>query len=101
VREREAAWWRRSMKQMDLTDFGTRYAAAWSSQNPTLLAWSIRSKRRDVTMENTKSRVTIHMVASLDGVSFFEDLDKDIALHLVEVKAYKTGMVALRYEVRR
>jgi hypothetical protein len=26
------------MKQMDLTDFGTRYAAAWSSQNPALFA---------------------------------------------------------------
>ena len=34
------------------------------------------------------------------GVSFFEKLDRDIALHLAEVKAYKSGMVALRYEVR-
>ena len=36
-----------------------------------------------------------------DGISFFDGLDKDIALHLVEVKAYKSGMVALRYEVRK
>jgi len=35
-----------------------------------------------------------------DGISFFERLHKDIALHLAEVKAYKSGMVALRYEVR-
>ena len=35
-----------------------------------------------------------------DGLSFFEKLDRDIALHLVDVKAYKTGMVELRYEVR-
>ncbi len=35
-----------------------------------------------------------------DGIPFFEKLDKDIALHLAEVKAYKSGMVALRYEVR-
>jgi dihydrofolate reductase len=34
------------------------------------------------------------------GISFFEKLDRDIVLHLVEVKAYKTGTVALRYEVR-
>ena len=34
-----------------------------------------------------------------DGISFFEKLDCDIALHLAEVKAYKTGMVELRYEV--
>ena len=36
-----------------------------------------------------------------DGISFFEKLDRDVALHLAEVKAYKNGMVALRYEVRR
>src|SRR5262249_25664324 len=36
-----------------------------------------------------------------DGVSFFEKLDRDIALHLAGVKAYKSGMVELRYEVRR
>ena len=36
-----------------------------------------------------------------DGISFFDTLDKDITLHLVEVKAYKSGMVALRYEVRQ
>jgi dihydrofolate reductase len=34
------------------------------------------------------------------GVPFFERLDRDVALHLTEVKAYKSGMVALRYEVR-
>ena len=35
-----------------------------------------------------------------EGISFFEKLDRDVALHLVEVKAYKNGMVELRYEVR-
>jgi dihydrofolate reductase len=35
-----------------------------------------------------------------DGIPFFERLDRDIALHLAEVKAYKSGMVELRYEVR-
>jgi dihydrofolate reductase len=35
-----------------------------------------------------------------DGIQFFEKLDRDVALHLVEVKAYKSGMVGLRYEVR-
>ena len=35
-----------------------------------------------------------------DGVPFFEKLDRDIALHLAEVKAYKSGMVELCYEVR-
>lgn len=36
-----------------------------------------------------------------DGISFFEQLDRDVALHLTEVKAYKNGMVALCYEVRK
>jgi dihydrofolate reductase len=36
-----------------------------------------------------------------DGISFFQGLDKDVALHLLEATAYKSGMVALRYEVRK
>jgi dihydrofolate reductase len=36
-----------------------------------------------------------------DGIPFFERLDKDVALHLAGVKAYKSGMVELRYAVRR
>jgi dihydrofolate reductase len=35
-----------------------------------------------------------------EGIAFFEKLDRDIALHLAEVKAYQSGTVALRYEVR-
>ena len=36
-----------------------------------------------------------------DGISFFQGLDKDVALHLLEITAYKNGLVALRYEVRK
>jgi dihydrofolate reductase len=36
-----------------------------------------------------------------DGISFFDKLDGDTPLHLAEVKAYKNGIVELRYEVRR
>jgi len=36
-----------------------------------------------------------------DGIPFFEKLNRDVPLHLAEVKAYKSGMVALRYEVRK
>jgi dihydrofolate reductase len=35
-----------------------------------------------------------------DGIPFFNKLDRDVALHLAEVKAYKSGMVELHYEVR-
>ena len=46
-------------------------------------------------------RYSIVPVLIGDGIPFFEKLDRDIALHLAEVKAYKNGMVELRYEVRR
>ena len=46
-------------------------------------------------------RYSIMPVLIGSGISFFERLDKDVALHLVETKAYKSGMVALRYEVRK
>jgi dihydrofolate reductase len=35
------------------------------------------------------------------GIRFFENLDRDIALHLVEVKAYQSGTVGLCYQVRK
>lgn len=45
-------------------------------------------------------RYSIVPIVIGDGISFFEKLDRDVALHLVEVKAYKSGIVALHYEVR-
>ena len=35
-----------------------------------------------------------------EGIPFFDNVGKDVALHLADVKAYKSGMVELRYEVR-
>ena len=46
-------------------------------------------------------RYSILPIVIGDGLSFFQGLDRDIALHLLEAKAYKNGMVALRYEVRK
>jgi dihydrofolate reductase len=45
--------------------------------------------------------VTIAPVLIGDGIRFFEGLDVEVALHLMEAKAYKSGLVALRHEVRR
>jgi len=45
-------------------------------------------------------RYSILPIVIGDGIPFFEKLDRDIALHLAEVKAYKSGMVAICYEVR-
>jgi dihydrofolate reductase len=46
-------------------------------------------------------RFSIVPVLIGDGVPFFGQLDADIPLHLAGVKAYRTGMVALHYQVRR
>ncbi len=36
-----------------------------------------------------------------EGIPFFQGLDRDVELHLLEVKGYRNGMVELRHEVRR
>lgn len=45
-------------------------------------------------------RYSIMPILICDGLPFFEKLSKDIALHLKEVKAYKSGTVEVLYEVR-
>jgi len=45
-------------------------------------------------------RYSIMPILIGEGIPFFEGLDRDVALHLVEAKAYTSGMVALRHEVR-
>jgi dihydrofolate reductase len=45
-------------------------------------------------------RYSILPVLIGDGIPFFEKLDRDVLLHLAEVKAYRSGMVGLCYEVR-
>ena len=45
-------------------------------------------------------RYSIMPILIGDGISFFDRLDRDVALHLVEAKTYENGMVALRYDVR-
>jgi dihydrofolate reductase len=46
-------------------------------------------------------RYSIMPVLIGEGVPFFGGLDQDVTLHLVEVKGYKSGMVALRHDVRK
>jgi dihydrofolate reductase len=45
-------------------------------------------------------RYSIVPVLIGEGIPFFDKLDRDIALHLAEIKAYKNGIVDLRYEVQ-
>jgi dihydrofolate reductase len=46
-------------------------------------------------------RYSILPVLIGDGLPFFDRLDRDVALHLAEVRPYHNGMVEIRYEVRR
>ena len=46
-------------------------------------------------------RYSIVPVLIGDGIPFFQGLDEDVELHLLEVKAYENGIVELRHRVRR
>ncbi len=46
-------------------------------------------------------RYSILPVVIGSGIAFFENLACDVPLHLLEVKAYQSGVVALRYQVKR
>jgi len=46
-------------------------------------------------------RYSILPIVIGEGVQFFEALDRDVALHLAEVTAYRNGMVELHYDVRK
>lgn len=46
-------------------------------------------------------RYSIVPVLIGDGIRFFDRLDADVPLHLAEIRAYKSGMVALRHEVKK
>jgi dihydrofolate reductase len=46
-------------------------------------------------------RYSIVPVVIGEGIPFVDRLEKDVPLHLVEARAYKGGMVELRYDVRR
>ncbi len=71
-----------------------RFRSVWFAGGGTVCGECLRLGLAD------EVRFSILPVLIGDGVPFFESLNRDVALHLVEVKAYKSGTVALRYEVR-
>jgi dihydrofolate reductase len=72
-----------------------KYRNIWIGGGGTLAGECLRLGLAD------EIRYTIVPVLIGDGIPFFDGVGRDIALHLMEMKAYKSGMVALRYEVRR
>ena len=71
-----------------------RFRAIWFVGGAAVAAECLRLGLAD------EIRYSILPILIGDGIPFFEKLDRDIALHLAEVKAYKSGMVELHYEVR-
>jgi dihydrofolate reductase len=70
-----------------------RYGSIWFVGGGKVVGECVRLGLAD------EVRQTIAPVLIGDGVPFFEGLDRDVALHLVEVKAYRSGLVALRHEI--
>lgn len=72
-----------------------RFRSIWFAGGGALCAECLRLGLAD------EVRYSILPIVIGDGISFFDGLDTDVALHLLETTAYKNGMVALRYEVRK
>lgn len=72
-----------------------RFRNIWIAGGGALAAECLRLGLAD------EVRYSILPIVIGDGIRFFEKLDKDVPLHLLEVKAYRNGMVELRYEVPR
>lgn len=72
-----------------------RFRSIWVVGGGALVAECLRLGLAD------EIRYSILPILIGDGVPFFGGLDQDVALHLVEVDTYKSGVVELRYAVRR
>ncbi len=46
-------------------------------------------------------RYSILPIVIGDGIPFFDRLNRDVPLHLTEVRSYRNGLVELRYDVAR
>ena len=71
-----------------------RFRSIWSAGGGAVSGECLRLGLAD------EVRYSILPILIGDGIRFFEKLDSDVPLHLAEVKAYKSGMVELCYEVR-
>jgi dihydrofolate reductase len=72
-----------------------RFRSIWVVGGPAVCSECLRLGLAD------EVRYSILPILIGAGVPFFDALELDITLHLAEVKAYKSGMVELRYEVAR
>ena len=71
-----------------------RFRSIWFAGGGTVCGECLRLGLAD------EVRYSILPVLIGDGIAFFEKLGRDVPLHLAEVKAYKSGVVALCYKVQ-
>jgi dihydrofolate reductase len=83
------------LRELVETRLRPRFSSIWFVGGGALGAECLRLGLAD------EIRYSIMPVVIGQGISFFQGLDCTVALHLVEVKAYRSGMVALRHEVRK
>lgn len=75
-------------------DLRRRFRSIWVVGGPSLCTECLRLGIAD------EVRYSILPVLVGDGIGFFGRFGQDIGLHLMEAKAYRNGMVDLRYQVR-
>ena len=68
------------------------YRSVWLVGGATLAKEFIRAKLAD------EIRVSVMPIILGGGMPFFDEIGKEVALHLKDVTAYKSGMVELCYE---
>jgi dihydrofolate reductase len=71
-----------------------KYASIWVVGGAVVAGETLRRGLAD------EVRYSIMPIALGEGIAFFDVIGRDVPLHLLEVKAYKNGMVALRHEVK-
>ena len=72
-----------------------RFRGIWFAGGGNVCATCLRLGLAD------EVRYSVLPVVIGDGIPFFQGLGKDVSLHLLEVTPYQSGIVALRYEVRK
>lgn len=71
------------------------YKNVWVVGGAMLVKDFIRLKLAD------EIRLSVLPIILGDGILFFDHIGQEQVLHLTDVKAYKTGMVELQYEVKK
>lgn len=72
-----------------------KFRSIWVAGGPALASEMLRLGLAD------EVSISVAPVLIGRGLPFFSGLEADIALHLLEVQAYRSGVVELRYEIKR